>query len=242
MRLPSLDLMPPPAEPEKRDIKDILCFREDISPFLVHLTRDNDERREPASAMLHTISEQKQLRCGDTRVSVATFGGSLAGMNFETQRKFFNAICLTETPLSEVHCLLDIKDRQINLAPYGLVFLKENLARKGIAPVLYLNNEKRDQDVVARALFKLIEISEDAAALILPLLSVFGEKLQNPAAKEPPAGRTDWLWEREWRYPSVRGHLEFTKDDVFVGLCPHAKSMNSNRIGLKSASSTRRGT
>jgi hypothetical protein len=208
-----------PIEPEKRDIDDILYFREDISPFLVHLTRNANGKT--ASSVLTTIVRQKRLRAGDTEVSVAPYGGLTTGMSPDEKKKFFNAICFTETPLSEVHCLLEIKNRQVNLAPFGLVFLKENLRNKGVAPVLYLNNEAGDQDAVAQAMFSLKDSSPKAAALILPLMSVFGKKLKGPRATERPEGKIDWLWEREWRYPSVKGALPFTKDDVFVGLCLH---------------------
>jgi len=204
-----------------RDIEDILHFRQDISPFLVHLTRSGDGKT--AASVLRAIVTEKQLRPGDTEVSVARYGGITTGMSQEHRRTFFNAICFTETPLSEVHCLLDIKYRQVDLEPFGLVFLKDNLRRKGVAPVLYLNNEGDDQDVVVRAMFTLTETSPEAARLLLPLMSVFGRKLQPLGAAEHQEGVLDWLWEREWRYPYVRGALAFDVADVFVGLCPDNK-------------------
>ncbi|MEX2384166.1 MAG: hypothetical protein WEB59_06195 [Thermoanaerobaculia bacterium] len=202
-----------------RDIDDILHFRQDISPFLVHLTRAANGA--DAAAVLRVIVSGKTLKAGETLVSTARYGGSTIKMSADDKRKFFGAICFTETPLSEVHCLLEVRYRQVDLEPYGIVFLKEKLQNKGVSPVLYLNNERGDQDGVARAVFDLKDSSPDAAAMLLPLVSVFGLKLQPPAASAAQAGRVDWLWEREWRYPVVNGELSFDATDVFVGLCPH---------------------
>jgi len=60
-------------------------------------------------------------------------------------------------------------------------------------------------------LCKLREYDVEAAKQILPLISVFGKKLR-------ASGEIDFLWEREWRYPSVYGDLQFDENDVFVGL------------------------
>ncbi len=100
-----------------RNIDDILNFREDISPFLVHLTRNTDENT--ASEALKKIIAQKKLRAGSTEVSVARFGGPTTRMSLEEKKKFFNAVCFTETPLNEVHCLLEIAGRQVEV---GILF------------------------------------------------------------------------------------------------------------------------
>lgn len=203
---------------QMRSIDDILHFRHDISPFLVHLTRATKSCA--ADQILKTIIAEKQLRPGADAVSVARYGGFTTNMPREERRKLFSAICFTETPLSEVHSLLEIENRRINLEPYGLVFLRERLQQRGVAPVAYLNNEAGDQDVVVRALFALRETEPEAAYLLLPLLHLFGKKLRPPGANPRLGGTIDWRWEREWRRPYVRGSLAFDDDDVFVGLCP----------------------
>ena len=38
-----------------------------------------------------------------------------------------------------------------------------------------------------------------------------------------PSGCIDFRWEREWRYSSIAGDLEFAEEDVFVGLCPDSE-------------------
>ena len=201
-----------------RDIEDILHFRSDIPPFLVHLTRDY--RGVNPKDNLASIIDQKELVPGDTEVSVAKFGGYTHDMPDEERLAFFGAVCFTETPLNEVHSLLDIRARQTDLQPYGLVFLKEPLQKRGVSPVLYLNNETRNQSSVVEALFSLTTSAPGAAKMILPLISAFGEKIQPAAARQRQQGRMDFIWEREWRLPYARGPFSFSESDVFVGLCP----------------------
>jgi hypothetical protein len=202
-----------------RDIADVLHFREDISPFVVHLTRAQGDFS--ARENLQSIIRDRAFRPGDAEVSDVRFGGNTLPMTAEQRRRFFGGVCFTETPLSGAHCLLEIRDRAVNLEPYGLVLMKDALRARGVAPVMYLNNERGDADQVVRALFGLIDSNPGAAERLLPLITVFGLKLWPPGAAHRPAGRVDFLWEREWRYPAFQGAFEFTSADTFCGLCPH---------------------
>lgn len=205
-----------------REIEDILLFREDISPFLVHLTRDVPGRT--AGESLRQIIQQRSLRAENMEVSDARFGGFTTQMTPEQTLRYFGAVCLTETPINEIHCLLEIAHRVVNLQPYGLVFLKDKMQRRGVSPVLYIsNNTKRNGDTIVRAMFSLIGSHEEAAAKLLPLISVFGTKLTTPGVSWWASTNVDFRWEREWRYPSCDGPLTFDDDDVFVGICPHAE-------------------
>jgi hypothetical protein len=213
-----------------RDIQDILYFRSDISPFLVHLTRDRNENRGDAKATLRKIITEGKLISGEDEISDVRYGGKTSDMSPPDKKKYFAAVCFTETPLNEVHCLLEIDRRSIDLRSYGLVFLKNALHKKGVCPVFYVNNEKADMDGVFQALFSLIKTHPEEAAKVLPLFAVFGQKVQPPGAEVRPNGPIDFRWEREWRYPSVSGDLEFTDRDVFVGLCPHDEISNFEQL------------
>jgi hypothetical protein len=201
-----------------RNIDDILLFRGDISPFLAHLTKRTELRT--AAQVLEQIIRERKINPGPSLVSDVRYGGFTNQMSEEDRRAFFGATCFTETPLDEVHCLLDVQYRNINLEPYGLVFLKENLTKKAVSPVLYLNNEAGDMSSVAQDLFDVTRTSERTAQKLLPLFAVFGQKFRHPGAQEAPVGSVDFRWEREWRQPYYKGGVEFTEDDVFVGLCP----------------------
>jgi len=204
-----------------REIQDILYFRADISPFLVHLTRDRNGSAGDAKTTLQKIIRERKLISGEGEISDVRYGGKTSEMRPEDKKKYFAAVCFTETPLNEIHCLLEVNRRSVDLRGYGLVFLKDALHRKGVCPVFYVNNETGDMDGVFQALFSLIETYPDEAARVLPLFAVFGQKVQPPGAEIRPNGPVDFRWEREWRYPSVSGDLAFGEGDVFVGLCPH---------------------
>ena len=209
----------------KRDIKTVLYFRQDISPFLVHLTRNNSDSNLSASEVLKKVIQDRQLVCGQTCISDAKYGMSrkdFQSLTDEEKKRLFSAICFTETPLNEIYCLFEISYRSIHLARYGLVFLKDKLAEKGVSPVLYINNECGDKDEVFQALCSLAQTQSQSAYKVLPLVSVFGQKICRPGDRyEPPPGSVDFRWEREWRYPYNEGPLEFDENDVFVGLCPN---------------------
>jgi len=203
----------------KRDVNDILYFRGDISPFLVHLTRTLDSMS--AKKRLRRIIETRKLVAGSTLVSHATYGYHIGKLDAEAKHRLFAAVCFTETPLNEMHCLLDIAGREVDLASYGLVFHKDRLMTRGVSPVLYLNNTGGNKDAIVRGLDKLIDSSREVAEAILPLIAVFGKQLQSVYSSTPPSREIDFRWEREWRYPASAGDFEFTEEDVFVGLCPH---------------------
>jgi hypothetical protein len=204
----------------KRSIEHILRFRDDIAPFLVHLTRSTDSGLSAEQA-LTSIIYTKQLVPQSDKISDARFGYLTTKLTDEEKKTYFSAICFTETPLPEIHCLLNIESRSIDLEPYGLVFIKESLAHKGVSPVLYINNINRDkQEIFIEFCSTLIDHIPDVGKQILPLIAIFGDKIQPPHARVAPPGEVDFRWEREWRYPYCLGPFIFDARDIFVGLCP----------------------
>lgn len=201
-----------------RKIDDILHFREDISPFLVHLTRASGNAT--ASDVLKTILDEQRLIPSNSEISDARFGINTMGFTAAQKKKFFGAISFTETPLNEVHCLLEIQKRKVDLQPYGLVFLKDRTVARGVEPVFYINNLGRNKDRVIRELSSLITTHPYAAARILPLISVFGYHLTPPGAAQTNK-KVDFCWEREWRKPAINGDFDLVPNDIFIGLCPH---------------------
>ncbi len=198
-----------------RNIQNLLHFRTDISPFLVHLTRQSSDKT--ARDNLVSILDCEALIASGRPISDARYA---APMKDAADEKLFGAISFSETPISEVHTLFEIGSRTVKLEPYGLVFLKQRLARRGVSPVIYINNEQEDQDQVVAALVSLRTTHRAAAERILPLVSVFGGKLK-PLGGTHQGGRVDFTWEREWRYPASSGYFDFTREDIFIGLCPH---------------------
>lgn len=198
-----------------RDISKVLLFRNDISPFLVHLTRHTERK---AKRNLLNILTTMTLKYGSVPFGDAKYRYPM--YKLATDGFYFSAVSFTETPLNEVHTLLEIGGRAYDLQPYGIAFLKERLMKRGASPVFYVNNLKGDKDHIVEALCDLIDKNRILAAKILPYIAVFGKKL-TPFVGAAPGGMIDFRWEREWRYTSRSRYLKFSKRDVFIGLCPH---------------------
>ena len=97
---------------------------------------------------------------------------------------------------NEIHSLLDIEKRAVNLEPYGLVFLKDRCIARGVDPVFYINNTNGTKKKAIQALCSLIGTRPDAASHLLPLIALFGQKLTPPGSVEME-GTVDFRWERE---------------------------------------------
>jgi hypothetical protein len=130
--------------------------------------------------------------------------------------QFFAAICVTETPLESIHCLIEIQGRQVNLEPFGIVFLKGKLKEKNFHPALYFNNSGRGHlDPIFKAFGKIVLTDPEEAKEFFPLITTFGHMIGSGS------GKHDFYWEREWRRPFCQGDFIFSlEDDVFCGLCP----------------------
>lgn len=229
----------------KRKIQDILHFRKDLPPFLVHLTKtrkvvepnhqtvDPLEERVPtieykAQQNLISILDSKILRQSGERISSIRFLIDYSTKkSLKNQKEFFSAICVTETPLESIHCLIDIEGRQVNLEPYGLVFLKERLKEKDFHPALYFNNSiNGHSDPIFKAIGTLFQSAPDEAKKFFPLVTTFGH-LVGPS--KTSGGWQDFYWEREWRRPFCYGDFSFSfsedpkNNDVFCGLCPEGE-------------------
>ncbi len=202
-----------------RSIDDVLDFRNDISPFLVHLTRKKGNRS--AKKILSDIISSKKLLQSGAKISDTRFGCTDVKWDAEKVKTLFSAICFTETPLNEIHCLLEIKNRTVQLEPYGLVFLKKNLRPKNISPVLYLNNYGVPINDLLSVLGNMVTSAGYPKELnrLFPLFSSIGKKLTAHRS-----GIYDFSWEREWRLPYCFGDFDIDFDhDVFIGLCPHTE-------------------
>ena len=218
----------------KRKIQEILHFRKDLPPFLVHLTRTrnavdpNHQMIDPLEENIPTIEhkapdnlisifDSKTLRQSKEHISSMRFAIDQKTKNsLGKLEEFFAAICVTETPLESIHCLIDIQGRQVNLEPFGVVFLKDKLKEKNFHPALYFNNsDKGHVDPILQAIGKIVLTDPCEAKEFFPLITTFGHMIGLGS------GKHDFYWEREWRRPFCHGDFQFSLDeDVFCGLCP----------------------
>lgn len=202
-----------------RNIRDILAARRDISPFLVHLTRQTTARSAKEGLVQILSADPFNLARGAlSKYSSFNYVDSFPDVDRAVIDRL-QAVSFSETPLDEIHCLIDIQGRSVNLSQFGLILLKQPLvSRHRISPVLYIST----QNEAHRTAYLAVINELYTAALARPDSKIcdfmvyfesFGPQLRGN-------GNTDFYWEREWR--SVTD-VTFTTDDVFLGLCPETE-------------------
>lgn len=201
-----------------RQIDDVLHFRRDLSPFLTHLTKATDEKS--AKQVLSEIISSKKLRQSEVEISDIRFQYPWTHeADYDAKKKALTCcICFTESPLDQLHCLLDIANRTVDLSGFGLVFLRDKLKTKHVCPCVYLNNWTDDFDSVIKSLATWGWSNHTEAQRLLPLISAYGNKLPNKNGAKGE-GIQDFYWEREWRLPRCHGSLQIEASDLFCGLC-----------------------
>jgi hypothetical protein len=186
-----------------------LSGREDVSRFMVHLTRD--DRRDysnggSARRNLSDILHEQRIRAISPH---CTFNRKIEKLP-ETIARRFRTTCFTETPLNQVHLLVrDIPGRRIKLEPYGICFRKDFIVEKGGQPALYIN-EYDGNTWLRECVDKLFEVSVTDTQVVKPLWRIL------PFVNSMHEGY-DFSWEREWR---IRGDLQFTSRDIVCVILP----------------------
>jgi hypothetical protein len=209
----------------------VLQVRNDLSPFLFHLTRTgpvtirsdifsqlkNDRIvNQTAKYRLEKILEAKVIRAVSSfgyfhyKVSIprkSGFGVTNHGSN--VKRHWLKSVCLTETPLDHIQIQMQsIVGRSLHFEPYGLAFKEEFIRSKGGNPVMYFDSGNSD---IITSLDDMAT-SQDAPKFksIMPLFEGFGPRLYGRGSP------VDFRWEREWRAPN---DIIFEFHDIAFGLC-----------------------
>jgi hypothetical protein len=186
-----------------------LSGREDVSRFMVHLTRDDrDDRDDGATARtnLRGIIRDRQILALEAH---CTFNRKIEKLPEKIARQFYTT-CFTETPLNQLHLLVrDIPGRRVKLAPYGICFSKDFIVKKGGQPALYIN-EYDGNTWLRECVDELYETSVSAKKVTRPLWRIL------PFVNSMHEGY-DFSWEREWR---VRGDLRFSPRDIVCVILP----------------------
>lgn len=194
--------------PNKQDYisnitKRITHDREDLSPYLVHLTRDTAH---PAFSNLKSIIKQ-----GCIEAHSCDFPFHNEFENHIKQAFSLNTCSFTDTPESQLKNLTreDLK-RKKNLQPYGIALNKNTIIKANGNPVHYVYG--RDLQVYYN--YRIREILDELKTSgtvsggpggnhafltqVLPFIKYVTEK-------------NNWAWEREWK---VTGHFRFKEDDI----------------------------
>ena len=183
------------------EIEDLVHRRSDLSTFLVHFTRESEEKS-AYDNLIQIISDQ---------ILVAKTKQGLAKTNSVPGQE---VVCFTETPLEQSWMFTrDISSRAVNLEPFGVVFTKVWAREKGVNPVWYIDTTP-GHDWLTNAIAEMVEndVSQEYYNGILKLTPFFEQM-----GTWPRGGRKEFWWEREWRKV---GDLSFSWSDLVAILAP----------------------
>lgn len=141
-------------------------------------------------------------------------------------KREFNTVCLTETPLTQIHRLTgEIPGRRIALEEYGLVFSKDAMIGKGASPSVYLNAKgtKLKQYLLSRFRTDFQNITK-LKTLKNKQASHYRSIIQYYSLINIIADNYDFAWEREWRY---HGHFKFNYRDIVAIVAEDPASFES---------------
>lgn len=183
--------------------------REDLSRFLVHLTRDY-EGKSAKDNLLNILKDRKIF----ARNAHCLVKYKLDQMKFsKVLKKKFNTVCFTETPLTQINQLTaNIEGRQIKLKPFGLIFWKEDLFGKGASPAVYINAKGTP---ISRFLLDEFDSIFDGITTLKELKKVEADHYKSIvhyySLINVVNDKHDFLWEREWRH---HGNFSFDYYDL----------------------------
>lgn len=221
----------------------VLQLRNDLSPFLIHLTRTGPVtiRKElfpkipQDRKVYHTDKERLEFILRDKCIrAISPYGifnylvptlypgGFTSNPGSNVQRQWLRAACFTETPLDHIQIQTNqIWGRNLQFGPYGLAFQEQFIRDRGGSPVFYFASDLPQ----IPAAIKAMAFSADAQKFkeTFPYYESFGPRLHNQGAP------IDFRWEREWR---TRNDVTFEYTDIAFGLCAAADiPMFSNLVG-----------
>ena len=185
--------------------------REDISQFIIHLTRDDrdtfGDTGSPARENFLSILKSRKIRAIQPH---CLFNERLKKLS-AVQRDKLKVACFTEVPLNQLHLLVSkIPGRRIKLESYGFVFTKEFITESVGQPAIYVNSYNGNL-WLREAVDELFEVSYENNKFVgktwrlLPFINAMHEKY-------------DFSWEREWR---VVGDLKFRLNDLVCVVLPN---------------------
>ena len=192
-----------------KSIRDILARRNDLSTFVVHLTKDGNGK----SARDNLVDI---VHAGKIEARNAHGHGIY---NYSNRPRFplgaYKAVCFTETPLEYIYLFTEeiIEDRSQQFENYGIAITKAIARKTGLNPIMYVDMTPGHDWEIAHALNAIIEeaLTSDIPAdhpifKIAPFIEQMGTW---------KSGKKEFWWEREWR------KVDYYKlPDTYIVICP----------------------
>ncbi|WP_316674778.1 abortive infection system antitoxin AbiGi family protein [uncultured Tolumonas sp.] len=193
--------------------------RDDISKFVVHLTKDYTNLS--AEDNLINILKSQTL---EARNYHCLFNDQIRNSELEKdQKSIFKSVCFTETPLVNIKHLTDERiDRKVKLRPYGLAFWRDELLKKNASPAIYINGvssglDKTLRDEFVSHLQNISKLKRESAKLDkLNKISKYYSLINTIN------NRYDFSWEREWRHI---GNFSFNYNYIAAIIAPDPDSL-----------------
>lgn len=190
--------------------------REDLSPYLVHVTRNNTNHF-PKSGMdaSHSFNQIWNERVIKARRVLCMHRERILEEDVDIQKKF-KVACFTETPLSQIKRFIGVSRRDFRFEAYGFIFTKETMLVKGASPALYINQYGTDSlRPWADRIYEIAKRSNFTGLMWqgIPFMNSVHE-------------RNDFDWEREWK---VRGNVSFSHRSLAGVILPENTAFKMRR-------------
>ena len=224
----------------------LIAQRQDLSQFLVHLTRsgtwrqwkdiynlrsDNYPTLSPRGSLedilkLGKIEARSPFGYFNFKVKMTTWSGQVLNQNSGVQRSWLQSVCFTETPVDFVQLQFqEIYGRSLQFEPYGLAFWEDSVRTKGGNPLFYF--ESRNQNLIA-AMDEIATLPNcQRFSSFMPLVETFGPPVYKRAGSPT---EIDFRWEREWRKP---GDFVFSPSDIAFGFCEGSQIAHFDNLVAK---------
>lgn len=205
--------------------------RRDLSPYVLHLTRDYEDTFAPDN--LVSILESKRIEAR-TPLGVAVKHLEQIGCEASGFMDCQQVACFSETPLDSLHGLIDPGVwRRNHFRAYGVAFTRETMLDYGANPVWYLNTfpSRRAFEWLVRSVNDLIDDAAQDRKKQPDVLTWRGSRIANLTPFIETIGewgekKKDFSFEREWRY---RGDFEFEYRDVAAVIVPPGETPHFKR-------------
>jgi hypothetical protein len=194
--------------------------RKDLSPYIVHLTRDLPGADAPTNLISILASRRIEAR---TAYGIAMRHIEPMGLATPEVQQCQKVVCFSETPPDDLHGLIDPGMwRQYHFKPYGVAFERAYVLGHGGNAVWYVNSYINDREWLAKSINALIDAAAKGAdskaaqdafiasptAQLTPFIEVIGQ--WGPKKK-------DFSFEREWRH---LGDFSFNTSDIAAVITP----------------------